>query len=103
MWYRFLCHFYKLRNDQRPCNLYSEIPQEPQGMHLLILHTYGDLHPRLKVLPQKYRLISARTPKNISRDCKVLTNAVRFSKTCLHLRVFDNFNPELSDNGIIIL
>ena len=27
-WYRRLCHFYKLRNDQRPYNLYSEIPQE---------------------------------------------------------------------------
>ena len=27
-WYRRLCRFYKLRNYQRPCNLYSEIPQE---------------------------------------------------------------------------
>ena len=27
-WYRRLCHFYKLRNDQRPFYLYSEIPQE---------------------------------------------------------------------------
>ena len=27
-WYRRLCHFYKLRNDQRPYNLCSEIPQE---------------------------------------------------------------------------
>ena len=27
-WYRCLCHFYKLRNYQRPYNLYSEIPQE---------------------------------------------------------------------------
>ena len=27
-WYRRLCHFYKLRNDQRPFYLYSEIPLE---------------------------------------------------------------------------
>ena len=27
-WYRRLCHFYKLRNDQRPHYLYSEIPQD---------------------------------------------------------------------------
>ena len=27
-WYRRLYHFYKLRNDQRPYYLYSEIPQE---------------------------------------------------------------------------
>ena len=27
-WYRCLCHFYKLRNYQRPYNLYSEIRQE---------------------------------------------------------------------------
>ena len=27
-WYRRLCHFYKLRNDQKPYYLYSEIPQE---------------------------------------------------------------------------
>ena len=27
-WYRRLCHFYKLRNDQRPYYLYSEIPQK---------------------------------------------------------------------------
>ena len=27
-WYRRLCHFYKLQNDQRPYYLYSEIPQE---------------------------------------------------------------------------
>ena len=27
-WYRCLFHFYKLRNYQRPYNLYSEIPQE---------------------------------------------------------------------------
>ena len=27
-WYRRLCHFYKLRNDQRPLYLFSEIPQE---------------------------------------------------------------------------
>ena len=27
-WYRRLCHFYKLRNDQRSYYLYSEIPQE---------------------------------------------------------------------------
>ena len=27
-WYRRLCHFYKLQNDQRPHYLYSEIPQE---------------------------------------------------------------------------
>ena len=27
-WYRRLCHFYKLRNNQRPLYLYSEIPQE---------------------------------------------------------------------------
>ena len=27
-WYRRLCHFYKLRNDQRPFYLLSEIPQE---------------------------------------------------------------------------
>ena len=26
--YRRLCHFYKLRNYQRPYSLYSEIPQE---------------------------------------------------------------------------
>ena len=28
-WYRRLCHFYKLGNDQRPYYLYSEIPQQP--------------------------------------------------------------------------
>ena len=27
-WYRRLCHFYNLRNDQRPLHLFSEIPQE---------------------------------------------------------------------------
>ena len=27
-WYRCLCHFYKLQNDQRPLYLYNEIPQE---------------------------------------------------------------------------
>ena len=27
-WYRRLCHFYNLRNDQRPLYLFSEIPQE---------------------------------------------------------------------------
>ena len=27
-WYRRLCHFYNLRNNQRPLYLYSEIPQE---------------------------------------------------------------------------
>ena len=27
-WYRRLCHFYKLKNDQRPLYLYNEIPQE---------------------------------------------------------------------------
>ena len=27
-WYRRLCHFYKLQNDQRPLYLYNEIPQE---------------------------------------------------------------------------
>ena len=27
-WYRRLCHFYKLRNNQRSLYLYSEIPQE---------------------------------------------------------------------------
>ena len=27
-WYGRLCYFYKLRNDQRPYYLYSEIPQE---------------------------------------------------------------------------
>ena len=27
-WYRRLCHFYKLWNDQRPFYVYSEIPQE---------------------------------------------------------------------------
>ena len=26
-WYRRLCHFYKLQNDQRPLYLYNEIPQ----------------------------------------------------------------------------
>ena len=27
-WYRCLCHFYNLRNDQRTLYLFSEIPQE---------------------------------------------------------------------------
>ena len=27
-WYRRLCHFYKLRNNQRPLYLYSKIPRE---------------------------------------------------------------------------
>ena len=27
-WYRRLCHFYKLQNDQRPLYLYNEIPHE---------------------------------------------------------------------------
>ena len=27
-WYRRLCHFYKLQNNERPLYLYSEIPQE---------------------------------------------------------------------------
>ena len=27
-WYRRLCHFYNLRNDQRPLYLFSEVPQE---------------------------------------------------------------------------
>ena len=27
-WYRRLCHFYKLRSDQRPLYLYNEIPDE---------------------------------------------------------------------------
>ena len=32
-WYRRLCHFYKLRNDQRPLYLYSQIPQERTLKH----------------------------------------------------------------------
>ena len=34
-WYRRLCHFYKLRNNQRPLYLYSEIPQERTFHHNL--------------------------------------------------------------------
>ena len=34
-WYRRLCHFYKLRNNQRPLYLYSEIPQERNFHHNL--------------------------------------------------------------------
>ena len=34
-WYRRLCHFYKLRNNQRPLYLYSEIPQECTFHHNL--------------------------------------------------------------------
>ena len=34
-WYRRLCHFYKLRNNQRPLYLYSEIPQEHTFHHNL--------------------------------------------------------------------
>ena len=33
--YRRLCHFFKLRNDQRPYYLYSEIPQEHNLHHIL--------------------------------------------------------------------
>ena len=32
-WYRRLCHFYKLQNNQRPSYLYSEIPQERTFHH----------------------------------------------------------------------
>ena len=34
-WYRRLCHFYKLRNNQRPLYLYSEIQQERTFHHNL--------------------------------------------------------------------
>ena len=34
-WYRRLCHFYKLRNNQRPLYLYSEIPRERTFHHNL--------------------------------------------------------------------
>ena len=34
-WYRRFFHFYKLRNDQRPLYLYSEIPQERTFRHNL--------------------------------------------------------------------
>ena len=34
-WYRRLCHFYKLQNDQRPLYLYNEIPQERTFSHNL--------------------------------------------------------------------
>ena len=47
--------------------------------------THGDLLPRLKILPQKYRYISARTLKNINKDYKFLTNVARIVKNYLHL------------------
>ena len=51
-----------------------------------------DLHRRLKlyskIFTQKYCLISTRTPKNISKNCKFLANVVV-------VFVFDSFDPSL--------
>ena len=45
-WYTRLCHFYKLRNNQKPLYLFSEIPQE-RTLHYS-LHRPGAYEPNVK-------------------------------------------------------
>ena len=55
-WYRRLCHFYMLRNNQRPLYLYFEIPQECTFHHNLRRATYTK--PMLKTPVGSLILIS---------------------------------------------
>ena len=51
--------------------------------------TYKLVHPRIEILPQKYRPHSAG-PKNIEKGCGCL-------KICFTDKTFVSFDPELSD------
>ena len=54
------------------------------------------VHPRLEILPQKYRQVSARRPKNIGKGCKFLTKRHQIWQKFLKVILTDDFSSVLT-------
>ena len=74
-WYRRLCHFYKLRNNQGPLYLYSETPQERTSHHnLRRANVYEDNAKSINRFSHTYF-------QNCMRDWNQLDEAIKSSPT----------------------
>ena len=89
-------------NPFKVCEVFQLTRQVSNPGDALANFTYGNLHLKLKLLPQIYRSVSVRTPKNISKDFVVFLILQEFLNIVFIYEIFDSFNAELSNYGVNI-